>query len=36
MKVDSDDLLHAVFDVLGGEEIRFALSFDRDLPHVLK
>ena len=31
MQVDCDDLLHAVLDHLGGEEVGLALPLDRNL-----
>ena len=36
MQINCNDFFHAIFDVLGSEEIRFTLSFNCNLPHVLK
>ena len=36
MQINCNDFFHAIFDVLGSEEICFTLSFNCNLPHVLK
>lgn len=36
MEIYGDNLLYAVFNVLGGEEVRFSFAFHHNLAHVFE